>query len=382
MKNLKKILMVVCCFCLTFLFAACDLQKDVNIVSITVVETTIPAEIEVGKFDQAGIQIRVDYADQTHETIGVTTTMLGDEYGNLINTPGTYTIGILFRGATTKLTVKIVPAEDVYAVSFYNGNNELISRQMVQEGADAEVPNPLHVEMQGFRFIGWDRTFTNVQEDLNVYGIYTRVDAESEGEGVAYNEILFKAVSQMENGIFNRTIIDELGRNRTDETHMYKNGQLNQITIKDHMVHEENGLIQEDLFYVKISRELGSTANYIHYEETYGANGYNKNEISADGFKGCSLYSHIKDFVSQLEFTSIERNFYGNNTVYVLTLVDNNKSHDAPVYTKIYFNESQILMIQHLATRSSSDKLELELSVYFTMHPTTYVEFPYEPNEG
>ena len=51
------------------------------------------------------------------------------------------------KEGTTKLTVKIVPAEDVYTVSFYNGANELIDRQMVQEGDDAEVPNPLHVEM-------------------------------------------------------------------------------------------------------------------------------------------------------------------------------------------------------------------------------------------
>ena len=119
MKNLKKILMIVCCFCLTFLFAACNLQKDVNIVSIEVVETTVPATIEVGKFDQAGIQIRVNYADQTHETIGVTSTMLGDEYENYLYTPGTYTVTILFRGQSTELTIKIVPAEDIYTVNFY-----------------------------------------------------------------------------------------------------------------------------------------------------------------------------------------------------------------------------------------------------------------------
>ena len=384
MKNIKKILMIVCCFCLTFLFAACDLQKDVNIVSIEVVETTVPATIEVGKFNQAGIQIRVNYADQTHETIGVTSTMLGDEYENYLYTPGTYTVTILFRGQTTELTIKIVPAEDVYTVSFYNGANELIDRQMVQEGADAEAPNPLHVEMQGYRFVAWVRTFDDVTENLNIYGIYTKLDADvNSGEGVAYNEILFKAVSQMENGIFNMSTIDETHRNRTDATYMYKNGALGTLTSRDYRLDDEAGLVMEDIYYTRVTREETSLAGqYTYYKEAYGVNGYHKSEYSADDYANVTLYAQVKSFVTSNEFVSFGAKFYGNETIYELTLITRDKEGSAPTYTHIYFNADQVLMVKVYTPSSSADLMELQLSVYYTMHPTTYVEFPYQPNEG
>lgn len=371
MKNLKKILMIVCCFCLTFLFAACNLQKDVNIVSIEVVETTVPATIEVGKFDQAGIQIRVNYADQTHETIGVTSTMLGDEYENYLYTPGTYTVTILFRGQSTELTIKIVPAEDIYTVNFYNGNNELISRQFIHEGDTAVAPSSINYSMSGYTFVGWDRTFSNITENINVYGIYSKIK-DSTDTVDSHLEILFNSIDNMENYTFNVSSVSETESGlRDDTTYVYSNQLLLSTTKK-----LQGG---DTTSYIKTSATL-SEGNYIYSEEQYhemenGSTQYHSFELNAESF-GVHYLSYEFNYMIEEEYdiVNFETRYQENETVYMIELVfkdDNNMSR------KIYFNENQILMMKDYGpeTELSTDIILLN-SFYYTLNPTTLVEFP------
>ena len=214
---------------------------DKNIVSIEVKEGSIPDEIFIGEFDQAGIKLVVTYSDHSTEEISVTTSLIPEQYHEYLNKPGTYKITLLYRGVTTVITVKMVYAHylvnfyayddkaeyelistqdikkendaiepiiasnlyidgyhytftgwdkeftnvlspiDVYAqydsieyyvVNFYNGNNELIDTQNVDKGSDAYDPW-WYASMEGYTFLGWDRSYLNVTQNLDIYALYS-----------------------------------------------------------------------------------------------------------------------------------------------------------------------------------------------------------------
>jgi hypothetical protein len=85
-----------------------------------------------------------------------------------------------FTKITSDLKVTAIYNEEtIYWVSFFKGDNSLISKQYVKEGGNATSPTPSEYEMSGYDFIGWDRGFSNVTKDLNIYGIYVKVEKAS-----------------------------------------------------------------------------------------------------------------------------------------------------------------------------------------------------------
>jgi hypothetical protein len=69
-----------------------------------------------------------------------------------------------------------------HIVKFYDGLNNLVKEQVVEEGLDATAPSA--EERDRFMpsnavFMGWSTSFTGVYYDLEVYGIY--IYEESEG---------------------------------------------------------------------------------------------------------------------------------------------------------------------------------------------------------
>ncbi len=179
MKNkfLSKMMMVALIFCSMFLISACSLQKDVNIETIEINEESIPEFIRVGEFDDAKIELVVNYDDGSKEEVFVTSSMLSSESQECLQTPGIYEIEILFKGEKTTLNITIVQAS-TYLVEFYNGKQQLINRQFVTVGEDAIAPAESVYAMFGYDFIGWDRLFTDVTEDIKVYGVYSKLTTE------------------------------------------------------------------------------------------------------------------------------------------------------------------------------------------------------------
>ena len=194
--------------------------------------------IYVGQFDEANIQLKVTYDDGTTETVHLKEADIPAEEAVLLGIPGTHTFEALYRGVeySYTLTVKsptceitfvnlndevikkstynfidctseIVPpaAEEMvlpgyrftgewdkslegitedtvikgiyvktYTVTFYNGINELISTQTVDAGEDALEPALEDRYVEGYVWKAWDRSFTDVQKDISVYGIYVK----------------------------------------------------------------------------------------------------------------------------------------------------------------------------------------------------------------
>ena len=61
-----------------------------------------------------------------------------------------------------------------YNVTFYNGNNVPIKVAKTREYTAAIPPTDEEIAMEGYAFYGWDRDFSYITEDINVYGIYLK----------------------------------------------------------------------------------------------------------------------------------------------------------------------------------------------------------------
>jgi len=86
-----------------------------------------------------------------------------------------------FANVTSDLTINATYGEETICwVSFFDGNKKLIKKNYVKEGADAVAPSETERAMTGYDFVGWDRAFTNVKADLDVYGIYTKVEVPTD----------------------------------------------------------------------------------------------------------------------------------------------------------------------------------------------------------
>lgn len=67
---------------------------------------------------------------------------------------------------------KVYPSIVYYTVRFYDySGGSLLKTEQVQQGGNATAPtNPTRT---GYTWNGWDKSFTNIQSDLNVYGTWT-----------------------------------------------------------------------------------------------------------------------------------------------------------------------------------------------------------------
>ena len=225
--------------------------EDKNIVSISVVEGSVPDYIFVGRLDEAGIQLEIRYSDGSSEILDVTTSFISPQYRPLLQREGDVKVEILYRGQTTVLNLHIVAeyhtvtfnayvstntyqkvgtynvrylesatapevtqdfiyeghhyyfkgwdktfshvtknitvyalydSPECFSVTFYDGNEEVISTQMVDWGQDAIAPSESERAMEGYDFVGWDRSYYHVTQPLSIYGIYVRVTDYSQGD--------------------------------------------------------------------------------------------------------------------------------------------------------------------------------------------------------
>jgi len=70
--------------------------------------------------------------------------------------------------------------EAKHVVTFYDWNDEIVSRQTVYDGEDAITP--VAPEREGYNFTGWRQSYTNVKEDIDVYAEYEPIPVVIEDE--------------------------------------------------------------------------------------------------------------------------------------------------------------------------------------------------------
>ena len=215
-------------------------QNTKTIESVVAIDVP-DAPILVGEFDNAGIKILITYSDGTTDLIPLTEDVCPAIYKKYFNEEGTFVVSFLYRGFEVSFEVTMYVAdtwsvrffnafddcvkevvmseltegtpipptaeemycegyiwtgewdvdfehatsdldvhgiyEKTYTVDFFNGANTLISHQIVKEGEDAVAPTGNVIQMAGYDFLGWDVSYTNIQRDTVVYGLYSNVYA-------------------------------------------------------------------------------------------------------------------------------------------------------------------------------------------------------------
>ncbi len=331
MKNkiLSKMMMVALIISSMFLISACSsYQKDVNIASIEIKENSVPATIQAGGFDSAGITLIITYEDDTSEEMPVTSELIPEAYHDYLTTPGTYKITILFKGFETELTITIVENVSTFSVKFYDAYGRLISTQNVESGEDATAPTELESSVLGYEFVGWDRTFTNVTEDINVYGIYAKVEILDSLDIEEMRTTLLSAVDYLktENHYVSHSIVGP-------ETH----GSIQTSATQIYLYDKESGIatgqlvgrIDEDNYTIKNFYENCQTIYTVENgigtktEEEYltvNSRDYINFDIVLQCVGDCLFVYHITNYIGDEEKCVFQYSMQNNKLIYSCTI--------------------------------------------------------------
>ncbi len=96
---------------------------------------------------------------KTDAELRMESTFIGFDFGSVWTIDQNENNGYPFIGVKT-----------TYVVNFIDFDGAVLSTQRVAEGQDAQAPaNP---SREGYVFVGWDKDFTNVRSDLDVYAVY------------------------------------------------------------------------------------------------------------------------------------------------------------------------------------------------------------------
>lgn len=88
---------------------------------------------------------------------------------------GDFTVAIGVEGRDSLQTVDIIKApKETYTVNYYNREGEIISSQKVLEGESAVAPDCSDLEENGYTFVCWNATATNVTHNMDISPIYTQ----------------------------------------------------------------------------------------------------------------------------------------------------------------------------------------------------------------
>ena len=325
--------------------SACSLQKDVNVKSISIIEKSIPEFVLAGEFDKAGIQALIVYEDGTEQTIEVNSNLLKDAYQEQVNKAGEYEIEILFRGQAAKFKVKIVDAEGAHVVKFFNGLNELVSMQLVKHGEAAEAPAGEAHKIKGYEFLGWDRKFDNVKEDINVFGIYAKVDEvdNNEEENLNFRNELLAAVENMRSGNVNVLEIWESVAKRFEKTLVYgDNHELNHAVKKE--INED-----KEVIYHKYSKQLNEAAAFNYVYEKIDEDGfYSKVQTFVEEFDQYDIYAQVKKIITATDMLDYSVMHTPEAKIYKLVAVipNNGDGNYASEEVEILFNDDQIISLK------------------------------------
>ena len=78
-----------------------------------------------------------------------------------------------FSNIRTNLDIKPIFETKLFTVNFYDANNNIIKTEQVKENASCLAPSIPTKE--GYKFVGWDKTFDNIKSNLDIYPIYEQL---------------------------------------------------------------------------------------------------------------------------------------------------------------------------------------------------------------
>lgn len=342
----SRLVSMMCCVMFAVVLSACSLQKEKGIKSIEIIEESVPEFIVIGEFDKAGLKALITYDDDTTEIIDVNSQLLKDNHKQCVNSAGQCNIEILFKGKVVELSVKVIDAEEVHVVKFFNGFNELVSLQIVEDGKSADAPEGKSHLIDGYEFLGWDRAFNKVQEDMDIYGIYAKTN--NPGSSINYHSILMAAADKMRVQFLNILDVWQLASKRIEMTQKYDDRQLVEIVKKE---------IDSDrsVTYFKYLKEINEGKVKYTRGEVRGPV-YISIDISEEEFIQNDIYGYVKKIVSSTDNLTYSTLHTVDEQFYKLVVDVPNKGdggHDSDLY-EFLFNEEQIISLKRFTINKSS----------------------------
>ncbi len=94
-------------------------------------------------------------------------------YTDKVSNGSNYKYGVKCQHYSNVLSNGVKATKDKFTVKFYNANNSVISTQQVSPFSDAIAPTNMNVP--GKVFNGWDKEYTCVEANLDIYPLYTNL---------------------------------------------------------------------------------------------------------------------------------------------------------------------------------------------------------------
>ena len=221
-----------------------------------------------------------------------------------------------YSNITDNLIISPIYTTSVYHVSFYDGLT-LIETQTVNYNESAVTPTPPLKE--GYTFIGWDREFDNVKEDLIVTAIY---------------EALKHSINFLDHeGNIIKTQIVEHGKSGVAPIAPSRNGYIFKEWDKNYQVVNEDIVVNP--IYETITYDLVFNPNLEMVKTTWNNKDSFVNELYTD------LHSWFASNVSNISGLSFNQGTYTltlNNQTATWTTPESIKSIDIYVYEKTISN--------------------------------------------
>lgn len=170
-------------------------------------------------------------------------------------------------GSVGDLTLTAVYEIQKFNVSFYN-ENELINNQKIEYGKSAIAP--INPTKENYTFIGWDKEFSNVKSDLNIYALYK---ANQIGIQVLLKpnaQLQFKKNSNVD--LKNYIDVYKVYADNTKEltTDYTTNLSTNKVVDHEKLIITQDKFTNNELEYSVINEDAYQTKFEINYKQ----NGY------------------------------------------------------------------------------------------------------------
>lgn len=137
-----------------------------TLTGIRVVPPTKTAYIQGESLDLTGMEVYAQYDDGTEEQLSSGYTVSGYSAG----TSGTQTITVAYEGFSAAFTVTVTAT---YTVRFLDWDATVLKTEAVAAGGSATPPSD--PAREGYRFTGWNGSYTNVRQDEDVTATYTEI---------------------------------------------------------------------------------------------------------------------------------------------------------------------------------------------------------------
>lgn len=279
---MEKIYKVITIFFFLFLLSCCnDNNIETNVSSIKCDLSLLPKEIKTDNLDISLIKLLVTYKDGTTKEDYLNESMLNSEEVFKLQGPGQHLINFTYENFKSSFSITIL--ENIYNVTFYDIDGNIMNEQLVIKGQDAQVPT--YPEIEGFVFNGLSsEDYLNVKSDVEIRPIYSLINPEDE-------------LNKVYEYLFNKYNNYEVNTNLELET------KINHINVEWESM---NSHITND---GKFDRPYQATTLNMRVNISYGDEILSKNiTMKSDGYK--NIETNIASAYVYRNFYSLDEQFF------------------------------------------------------------------------